>query len=158
MESETSRVMREAEEAAEGGTNRIIDSLAARVGAHADAHAVFGDPVERNGVTVIPVAKVRWGFGGGGGMGWESTGHNHGQDHQHHEAGQGSEHDHHPQGGEGGGGGGGVSASPIGFIEIRDGQASFHRVQDPASLVGLVIAGGISMWLMLRGLKRLVRG
>ena len=30
---------------------------------------MFGDPVERRGITVIPVAKARFGFGGGGGAG-----------------------------------------------------------------------------------------
>ena len=35
---------------------------------------VFGDPYERNGVTVIPVAKVQGGAGGGGGEGPEGAG------------------------------------------------------------------------------------
>lgn len=30
---------------------------------------VYGDPIERNGLTVIPVANVMGGFGGGGGEG-----------------------------------------------------------------------------------------
>ncbi len=49
-------------DASENGLTR----LAERLGATAAASAVFGTPVERNGVTVIPVARVRWGFGGGG--------------------------------------------------------------------------------------------
>src|SRR5450759_3168347 len=51
-------------DAAENGLTR----LAERLGATAAASAVFGTPVERDGVTVIPVARVRWGFGGGGGV------------------------------------------------------------------------------------------
>jgi uncharacterized spore protein YtfJ len=35
---------------------------------------VFGDPYERNGVTVIPAAKVQGGAGGGDGEGPEGTG------------------------------------------------------------------------------------
>jgi uncharacterized spore protein YtfJ len=35
---------------------------------------VFGDPIERDGLTVIPVANVMGGGGGGGGMGPFPTG------------------------------------------------------------------------------------
>ena len=35
---------------------------------------VFGEPYEKNGVTVIPVAKVQGGAGGGGGEGPEGQG------------------------------------------------------------------------------------
>jgi uncharacterized spore protein YtfJ len=51
---------------------------------------VYGDPVEAQGVTVIPVAQTYFGFGGGGGGG--------------------------RSGGSGGGGGGAVR--PMGFIEV----------------------------------------
>jgi uncharacterized spore protein YtfJ len=46
----------------------LVQALAERLGASARATAVFGEPVERDGVTVIPVAKSRWGFGGGSGV------------------------------------------------------------------------------------------
>ena len=45
----------------------FVERIADRIGAHAEVKAVFGDPIERDGITVIPVAKVRWGFGGGAG-------------------------------------------------------------------------------------------
>ena len=35
---------------------------------------VFGDPYEKNGVTVIPAARVQGGAGGGGGEGPEGQG------------------------------------------------------------------------------------
>ena len=89
-------------DAAENGLTR----LAERLGANAAASAVFGTPVERDGVTVIPVARVRWGFGGGGGGRKAKA-----QD--------------------GWGGGGGVQAAPLGFIEVRDGGARYRRVHDP---------------------------
>ena len=43
-----------------------VERVAERLGS-ADARTIYGDPVERNGTTVIPVAKVRFGFGGGAG-------------------------------------------------------------------------------------------
>lgn len=47
--------------------DRLIERLAELIGAKAGVRAVFGEPVQHGGVTVIPVARVRWGFGGGGG-------------------------------------------------------------------------------------------
>jgi len=139
MTDDLSRVLREAQEAASSASDSFIERIAGRLGLHASASAVFGDPVDRDGVTVIPVAKVRWGFGGGSGRGIE----------------EGSETG---EIGEGSGAGGGVMASPVGYIEILDGQATFHRIKDPASLVPLVIAGAFAGWLTLRGLAKLLRG
>ena len=95
-------------DAAENGLTR----LAERLGANASASAVFGMPVDRDGVTVIPVARVRWGFGGGGGGG-------HGRD---------------AKVEDGWGGGGGVQAAPLGFIEVTDGGAQYRRIRDPLRL------------------------
>lgn len=64
---------------------------------------VFGDPIERDGVTVIPAAKVRGGGGGGSGSG---------------------------PNGEGGGGGFGVSASPAGAYVIKDGTVRWEPALD----------------------------
>ncbi len=139
MGDELSRVLREAQEAAAGPANNIIDALANKVGARAGAHAAFGEPVDRDGVTVIPVAKVRFGFGGGSGRGIE----------------EGSETG---EIGEGSGGGGGAITSPLGFIEIKDGRAEFKRIHDPVSAVPVILASGFTAWLVLRALKRIVRG
>jgi uncharacterized spore protein YtfJ len=105
----------------------------------ASASAVFGDAVTRDGVTVIPVAKVRWGFGGGSGTG--------------------SDHDADGKGdvGEGAGGGGGVMASPLGYIEIRDGEAVFRRIKDVGAYVPIILASTFAAWVTLRSLKRLFR-
>ena len=139
MADDMSRVIREAEAAARGRTDELVRMLADRVGLHAGAGAVFGAPVERDGVTVIPVAKVRWGFGGGAGRGIE----------------EGSETG---EIGEGSGGGGGAMASPLGFIEIRDGRADFRRAHDPASAVPIILAAAFATWVALRGLKKIIRG
>src|SRR3954447_13637191 len=45
----------------------FFEKLAEKLGASAQAAHIFGEPVERDGVTVIPVATARWGLGGGGG-------------------------------------------------------------------------------------------
>ncbi|GAB4336780.1 MAG: hypothetical protein Kow0010_24760 [Dehalococcoidia bacterium] len=127
------------DEAANGGlgfADALAERLAEKVGARAGARLVFGDPVERDGVTVIPVAKVRYGFGAGGGSGTDESG---------------------EASGSGGGGGGGVAASPAGYIEISGGTATFRQISDPVSMWPLVVAGGFASWLVLRGLRALVR-
>ena len=53
--------------AAAGGVPGLIASMAEKVGATARVGAVFGEPVERDGLTVIPVAQAMWGSGAGGG-------------------------------------------------------------------------------------------
>jgi uncharacterized spore protein YtfJ len=138
MTDDLSRVLREAQAAASGAADSFVERVASRLGLHASASAVFGDPVDRDGVTVVPVAKVRWGFAGGSGRGIE----------------EGSENG---EIGEGSGAGGGVMASPVGYIEIQDGQATFHRIKDPAAIVPLVLAGAFASWLTLRGLAKLFR-
>ena len=116
-----------------GQQSHIVDELLERigqtVGQRAQVSAVFGEPVEREGLTVIPVAKARFGFGGGGGSGGPP----------------GKE-------GSGGGGGGGAAVTPIGFIEVRAGTAAFRRITTPADWLALVAAGSLAVL----GLRRLL--
>ena len=103
----------------------FLTSIADKLGVAANASLVFAEPVEREGVTVIPVAKSCWGFGGGAGR---------------------RRHD------DGVGGGGGVRVIPIGFIEIRNGGARFQRIHT-ASLP-IIVVSGVAGFLLLRALVR----
>jgi len=106
--------------------DKFIGTLAEKLGAAARAATIFGEPVEREGVTVVPVAKARWGFGGGVGQ---------------------------RKGEDGAGGGGGVQVTPVGFIEIRNGRAEFRPIKTVS--VPLMIAAGISLLFVVRqALKR----
>jgi uncharacterized spore protein YtfJ len=67
------------------------------------ARRVYGDPYERDGVTVIPAASVHGGGGGGG-----------------NETERGSD----------GGGGFGLIARPVGAYVIRDGEVSWQPAFD----------------------------
>ncbi|HEV8681431.1 MAG TPA: spore germination protein GerW family protein [Actinomycetota bacterium] len=71
---------------------------------------VFGDPYEKNGVTVIPAASVRGGAGGGSGEGPEGTG-------------------------RGGGGGFGLTARPAGAYVIRGDQVTWQPAVDVNRIV-----------------------
>ena len=74
---------------------------------------VFGEPYEKDGVTIIPAARVQGGAGAGGG-----------ED---------------PQGqGKGSGSGFGMTARPVGAFIIRDGDLSWR----PAVDVNRIILGG----------------
>jgi len=81
---------------------------------------VYGDPIERDGITVIPAAEVRV----AGGLGRGSTAP--------------------PAEGEGEGGGVGLSARPVGAYVIKDGTVTWEpafdlsRVVFRGQLVGLV--------------------
>lgn len=105
-----------------------MERLADRLGIVARARTIYADPVERDGVTIIPVAKVRYGFGGGGGP----QGH----------------------GGPSYGGGGGVKVKPVGYIEIRRGETRFRPIHDPLVRYRLALLGGLLGWLALRSWRR----
>jgi len=66
---------------------------------------VFGDPYEKNGVTVIPAARVQGGAGGGGGEGPEGQG-------------------------KGSGSGFGVSARPVGAFLIEGDEVTWRPAVD----------------------------
>jgi uncharacterized spore protein YtfJ len=69
---------------------------------------VFGDPYEKNGVTVIPAASVRGGAGGGSGESADGTG---------------------------GGGGFGLTARPAGAYVIRGDQVTWQPAVDVNRIV-----------------------
>lgn len=105
----------------------LLQRIGQTVGDRAQVSTIFGEPVEREGLTVIPVAKARFGFGGGGGGGSR----------------EGDE-------GSGGGGGGGVSVSPIGYIEVHDRAAAFKRISTPTDLLALVAAASLAALTLKR--------
>ena len=93
---------------------RALDRLASHIGGRADARAIFAPPVTKDGVTVIPVARVFGGFGFGAGAATDAP------------AADGSP----ASAGQGMGGGGGFSAQPVGYIEIDRNGARFRRIDN----------------------------
>src|SRR5690242_8867421 len=107
----------------------LVERLADRLGTNSNVRTIFGDPVERNGVTVIPVARVRYGFGGGGGG---------------------------KEGESGSGGGGGAKVEPLGYIEMKNGMSEFRPIRQPAAVTPVIVAGAFTALIVLRGLSRLL--
>lgn len=100
--------------------------------AHSDVKAVFGEPVTADGRTIIPVAKIMYGFGGGGGMNRMGA----------------REENAAARGQEGGGGGGGVRAVPVGVIEVSGQGTQFIPISDRRKLVAAA-AGGVFLGMIL---------
>jgi uncharacterized spore protein YtfJ len=101
--------------------------------------ACFGMPVERDGHTLIPVARVSFGYGLGFGRGSGSNGHA-GLDGR----GEGGE-------GEGGGGGGGGSSTPVAVIDVSQGRVEVQPIVDHTriTITSMMVGGWISFWLFM---------
>ena len=142
--------MEQAQKAATSSIDGFVERMAERVGAKASVKAVFGDPIERDGITVIPVAKVRWGFGGGAGRGPVAVGPGTGEDATSPTIDEGMS-------GAGTGGGGGVTADPVGYLEIGPDGAVFKPILSPMPSPGFMLAAGATAALVLRAIARLIR-
>jgi uncharacterized spore protein YtfJ len=129
----------------------FVERMAERVGGKASVRAVFGDPIERDGVTVIPVAKVRFGFGGGAGRGPVAVGP--GIDGQ----GAGVLDEEAGMSGSGTGGGGGATAEPVGYLEIGPDGATFQPITEARPSPIFLLAAGFAAMLVIRSLAKLIR-
>lgn len=108
----------------------IVERFAETLGRRFNVTTSYGEPIERDGTTVVPVALVGYGMG----------------------AGSGSSDDK----GEGSGGGGGGSVMPVGYIQIRNGVTTFHPISTVVSRVAVILAGGLAGMLVLRGIARVI--
>ena len=128
----------------------FVERMAERVGGKASVRAVFGDAIERDGITVIPVAKVRWGFGGGAGRGPVAVGPG--------IPGEGASNGDDPgMSGSGTGGGGGATAEPIGYLEIGPDGANFRPITEARPSPIFLLAAGVTAMLVIRSLAKLLR-
>lgn len=106
-----------------------IDELTANSRDAFTVERVYGEPYQSNGVTVIPAASIRGGFGGGEGEGSEDT----------------------PAGS---GGGMGISARPVGAFQIKGDQVSWIPAVDVSRIIvtGQVVV--IIAALVIRSIAR----
>ena len=105
----------------------ILQSLRESIQGQATVKTVYGEPIEAQGKTIIPVAKIVFGFGAGAGTGdvKDSTAR-----------------------GEGGGGGGGARAIPVGVVEVSAQNTRFVPITDRKKLAGAVALGALlGIWL-----------
>jgi uncharacterized spore protein YtfJ len=94
---------------------------------------VFGDPIERDGLVVVPVAIVRGGAGGGSGEGQATT---------------------ESPGGTGGGAGWGASARPAGVYVISGGDVRWQPAVDVNRIVlGAQVVAIVALLALRSALK-----
>ncbi len=86
----------------------------------ASVKSVYGEAISANGKTIIPVARVAYGFGGGRGRKTDES---------------------NPDPKEGEGGGGGVYAVPVGVLEVSEAETRFIPLSDKRRLAGAVLIG-----------------
>lgn len=101
-------------------TRDVVGSILTRIRDTMTAVTVYADPVERNGVTVIPATVT---FAGGGGGGGEDA-----------------------KSGSGEGGGFGMISRPVGAFVIRGDQVTWK----PAIPPGLIVIGVLVVGRLLR--------
>jgi uncharacterized spore protein YtfJ len=110
------------------------DEFIGQVNEALQARRIFGDPYQKNGLTIIPVATVRGGWGGGAGQTAGS------------------------QEGQGWGGGGGVTARPVGAFVVKGDQVSWQPTLDlnRIVLVGqlVALAAFVTVGMTIRALSR----
>lgn len=106
-------------------TKQIADTVSS-VG----VHAAYGEPVNLQGTTVVPVAIASYGFGAGEGAADTPT--------------------------EGSGGGGGGFAAPVGAYVTRDGYTKFEPNTIALLTVGIpfVWVAGRALARVIRALKK----
>ncbi len=128
--------------------SKMLRSLGDHLQAGASVRNVYGDPVPATGRTVIPVARIGYGYGAGGkDTGGKDTG---GKDASRKDAGR------RDAGGDekaaaqpdGSGGGAGMGARPVGVIEITEAGTRFIAFVDPFRL-GVALMAGLAIGLAI---------
>jgi uncharacterized spore protein YtfJ len=96
---------------------------------------VYGEPVRHGDLTIIPVAKVAYGFGAGGGAGRRRQSND--------DAGERER-----PSGEGAGGGGGVRMTPVGALEVGPAGTRFVPIHPVRPWLAAAVVGGLAAWLV----------
>jgi uncharacterized spore protein YtfJ len=100
-----------------------VDELVNQARESLTVRRVYGDPVDHDGLTVIPAASIAGGFGGGSGK--DATGQ------------------------EGEGGGFGMNGRPAGAFVIQNGEVSWRPAVDVNRVIG-VIGLALVTYLVMR--------
>ena len=88
----------------------LMGTTMAKIREMVDSNVIVGEPIHTpDGVTLIPISRVSFGFGSGGGTYGQSAGK------------------------FGGGGGAGAKIDPVAFLTIKDGQIRMIPVAVPAT-------------------------
>ncbi len=111
----------------------MLEEMLSRIGQvheRATVRTVFGDPLQVDGRTIIPVARVQYGFGFGAGRSSEKE-------------------KEEEESGEGGGGGAGVSIRPVAVLEISGQDTKVKPIIDVTrlALAGMMLVAWNVWWI-----------
>jgi uncharacterized spore protein YtfJ len=136
--------------------NELIQQITEQVHQNANVRVVFGDAIDKGDITIIPVAKVTVKGGGGGGFGGPggsvsmsagiiSQAQSQSQRAHPEEKPFDSTNQEPKKSGSGGGMGLGleISTTPLGYIQIKNGEARYKEIVDTTkiALSGMFLAG-----------------
>ena len=122
---------------------QLVDNIGAK--------SVFGEPTAENGVVIIPVAQVEYGFGYGGGYGSNPNAEAGASEGDSEDAEATAEESASGEGGGGGGGGAGGRATPRGFIRITPEEVTYEPISDDerVPLAGILMVAWSVFWVAL---------
>ena len=112
----------------------LVEKIIERLGRSADWRVVFGDPITVGTKTIVPVARVAYGFGGGLGAPAD--------------AGQRPGRQEHPESG-----GGGVAVRPVGVLEVSYAGTRFLEFGSGRRLAGMFLAG-LALGILATAVRR----
>ena len=115
---------------------KYFESLHASLTQSANVKTVFGEPIAAAGKTIIPVARVRYGFGAGMGQGPTRR--------------PGGEESSEQHLGQGGGGGAGLTVKPVGVVEVTASSTRFVPIYSRTKLFSIAALGFVAGWLFTR--------
>jgi uncharacterized spore protein YtfJ len=108
----------------------FFQSLSERLHSSAHVKTIYGEPFVMEGKTIIPVAKIAYGWGGGFGSK------------------KASEDKVSQPEAEGGGGGLGLGATPVGVVEITSGNTRFIEFGSKKKLAAALLVGVVfGIWM-----------
>lgn len=113
-----------------GRIQQFFQSLGERLHGSASVKTVYGEPIIVEEKTIIPVARIAYGFGGGVRSGKKGEGGKEQQDRNEE------------------GGGGGLAASPVGVVEITQEDTRFILIGEERKLAWALIVGlFLGIWI-----------
>jgi uncharacterized spore protein YtfJ len=115
------------------GSLSLLQSLHENLASSARVKSVFGEPIIAGEKTIIPVARVTYGFGAGAGTG-----------------GAGEKNAK----GEGGGGGGGMRANPVGIFVVGAQENRFIPIHNKRKIIGMMLVGAVMGMVFSRRRRR----
>jgi uncharacterized spore protein YtfJ len=108
-------------------TQSLIELLTDKFAQVANVKSIYGDPIEAQGKTIIPVAKIAFGLGAGGAKGEEED--------------------------APGGGGGGLGGVPVGVLEVTEEATRFIPFNDWKAKGKLMAIGAFVGILLYRWIR-----